>query len=126
MSWVAHLLAPVLVAVVVLIAQSAPDSACRGITQALSQLGDSYLMFSAPLWLWAAIAAYFTASRRVTFGGFSGAHLLLVAVAAIVLRSAAPEAANGWLLYFVGSPVAITLGAIAGGLLEKRASKRAA
>lgn len=125
MSWVIHIFAPVLIALAVLIAQLS-HGASLGFSEATSQFGANYLMFSSPHWVWAAVAGYFAATRRVVLGGFFGAHLLLVAVTTMVFRSSAPEAANGWLLYFIGSPIAVAVGALIGGWFANRASNHAA
>ena len=115
MHWLLHFSVPALVALLeVAVTASAPGRA-EGVAAALSRFGESYLLFSTPYWLWSVAAAYFGASRRVFVGGCSGAHALLVAVTLLVFRATAPEAANGWLLYFIGSPVAIGFGAFVGG-----------
>lgn len=116
MPWVAHLLVPLLIALFVAFTTGGSSS---------SNFWSSYFMFSWPHWVWAAIAAYFGVSRLGALGGFTGANVLLVAASGFVLRSSAPEAANGWLLYFIGAPAVITLGALIGGWVGSRVSPKA-
>lgn len=66
------------------------------------KLPDTYMIFAAPYWIWAAISAYFEASKRVTVGGFTGLHLLLFGTWLLVAQSNEPHAANGWFFYFLG------------------------
>lgn len=74
----------------------------------------SYLSFALPHLAWAAISLCFRTAKSFTTGGFIGAHLLLGAVGILVATSSAPEAANGWFIYFLGSPLSIAVGSIVG------------
>ena len=115
MAWVLHLSFPLLAA---LIAVFFGDWSA-------SNLWVTYLMFSAPYWLWFLLSGYLGVSRLCAFGGFFGAHFLLLAVALLVFTSGSPEAANGWLLFLLGSPVVLTVGALIGGWASSRASRAA-
>jgi hypothetical protein len=85
----------------------------------LESLFWSYGVLSAPLWIWSAIASVIHASNRALIGGLVGANSLLVFAGALVLTSTANEAANGWFVYLLGSPVAIALGVWFAHLLAK-------
>jgi len=82
-------------------------------TDVVSQLPIAYATLAAPYWVWAGISAYFNASQAATNGGFIGAHALLLGVAFLVAQSNAPEAGNGWFLFLLLSPLAITVAALA-------------
>lgn len=118
MTWIAQLLAPMLMVVAVAIISGTS-------ADLLSWVGSTYLMFALPQLTWAATAFQLGLSHTKIHGGFFGAHVLLVAVSFVVLRSSSPEAANGWLLFWLGSPVAIALGALLGGWVSRRASRAA-
>ncbi len=125
MAWLLHFSVPALAAFLVVVLSGSAGGWVEGVVPALSHFGENYLFFSAPYLAWWAVANYFGASRRAIFGGYSGAHALLAAVAILVFRSPAPEAANGWLLYLIGSPVAIAIGASLGAWFEHRTPNRA-
>jgi hypothetical protein len=72
------------------------------------------MLFALPHWIWASATSYFNSSDGATIGGFIGAHVLLVGVGILVALSNSPEAANGWFLYYFGSPITIAVGALAG------------
>lgn len=114
MYYLVHLALPALVVLAMAIAGAPPEMTISGLEQALEHFALTYLAFSAPHWIWASISAYFEASESPTVGGFVGLHLLLVATTLMVFMSRAPEAANAWFLYYLGAPIAITLGAVAG------------
>lgn len=114
MFYLVHLALPALVVLAMTIAGPAPEINISGLEQALEHFALSYMAFASPHWIWASISAYFEASESPTVGGFVGLHLLLVATTLLVFMSNAPEAANAWFLYFLGAPIAITLGALAG------------
>jgi hypothetical protein len=86
---------------------------------------SNYLMFALPQWVWATAVLQLGVSKAKAHGGFLGAHILLIAVSFFVLRSNVPEAANGWLLYWFGAPVAVAFGAFIGGWVGRRASRAA-
>jgi hypothetical protein len=113
MFYLVHLALPALVVLAMVIAGPAPEMNMSGLEQALEHFALSYMAFASPHWIWASISAYFEASESPTVGGFVGLHLLLVATTLMVFMSHAPEAANAWFLYFLGAPIAITLGALA-------------
>lgn len=82
--------------------------------RAIEHFAYLYMALASPHWIWAAISGYFEASKGATVGGFCMAHLLLLCVWLLVSLSSVPEAVNGWFLYFLGAPIAITIGALAG------------
>jgi len=120
MYYIVHLSIPVLYTFLyVCLSQSS-----KPLAEMLSSVLVAYFMFSSPHWVWAAASAYFEASKPVVIGAFIALHVLWLVVCLIVTASVAPEAASGWLLYLLGSPIAITFGAYIGKFLS--ASRRAA
>ena len=117
--WALLLSTPLLV-VAALQWHSPPAAELESQRSLLESLIKSYAIFSAPLWIWSAIASVLHTSDKTLLGGLAGANALLVFAGAIVLQSQAPEAANGWFVYLLGSPVAIALGAVSAQLLTKR------
>ena len=117
--WALLLLVPLLLAAA-LQWQSPQAAQSESQRSLLESLFRSYGMFSAPLWLWSAVSSALQTSDSTLLGGLVGANILLVLATVLVLQSQAPEAANGWLVYLLGSPVAIALGAISAQLLAKR------
>lgn len=118
MLWLAQLSVPMLVVLAIALVS--------GVTTNLpSWVSSNYVMLSLPQLVWAATALQLGLSKARAHGGFFGAHILLIAVSVAVLRSSAPEAENGWLLFWLGSPVAIALGALIGGRFSRRASRAA-
>ena len=85
-------------------------------------VGSNYLMFALPHWVWTITALQLGISKAKIHGSLFGAHALLIAVSFIVLRSNVPEAANGWLLFWLGSPITIAVGALIGGQFARHRS----
>ena len=101
MAWVLHLFFPFLAALIAVFVGG----------WGASNMWVTYLMFSAPYWLWFLLSGYLDVSRPCAFGGFFGTHFFLVAVAILVFTSSSHEAANGWFFYLLGSPVFLAVGA---------------
>jgi len=118
MLWLAQLSPPLLVVLVI---------AFRfGVSADLPiWLVSNLLMLALPQLVLAVTAYQLGLSKVKTHGGLIGIHLLLIAVSIMVFRSKAPEAANGWLLYWFGSPVAVALGILVGSRIERRGSRAA-
>ena len=116
MLWLAQLLAPMLMVLAVALTSDVS-------TDLSSWMGSNYLMFALPQLVWGFTALQLGLSKAKTHGGFFGAHILLIAISVVVFRSSAPEAANGWLLFWFGSPAAIALGMFIGGWVDRRASR---
>lgn len=114
MHYLVHLAAPLIVALALALAGAPPERTISGLQNALEHFALSYMMFSTPHWIWAAVSAYFEASKSSTIGGFFGLQALLGGVTLLVLLSTSNEAANGWFLYFFGAPIAIAFGTMAG------------
>lgn len=114
MYYLFQLAAPLIVPIALAIAAPPPELSIAGLQNALEDFALSYLAFSAPHWIWLAISGYFEASETSTVGGLFGLNALLGCVTLLVFLSTSREAANGWFLFFLGAPIAIALGAVAG------------
>lgn len=110
MYYLAHLaLSAFVILVMAVIGTQFELSASWG-AQVTDQFADLYMMFAVPYWIWAAISSYLEASMEATVGGFIGLHLLLFSVWFLVAQSTETAAANGWLFYFLGSPIVVAIG----------------
>lgn len=117
MYYLAHLTLPAIVALIMAASGTQIELSLSWFTRATEKFAELYMMFAAPHWIWAAISGYFEASKGATVGGFIGAHLLLFSVWFLVAQSNESHAANGWFIYFLGAPIAIAVGAIAGRII---------
>lgn len=114
MYYLVHLTLPAIAVLIMVISGNHIEWNLSELDRAIEHFSYLYMALASPLWIWAAISGYFEASKGVTVGGFVGEHLLMLCVWLLVSLSSAPEAPNGWFLYFLGSPIAITIGALAG------------
>ncbi len=114
MYYLIHLALPVIVALIMAVSGTQIELSLSGFARATEKLVDLYMIFAAPHWIWAAISGYFEASKGATAGGFIGLHLLLFSVWFLVVQSNESHAANGWFIYFLGAPIVIAIGAVAG------------
>jgi len=71
-----------------------------------------YGVISLPYWIWAAISSYFEMPKKITNGGFIGAHFLLLAVTILVSQSKSAEASGGWFIFIFLSPIFILIGSL--------------
>lgn len=110
MRYVTQLAAPLIVPVALAVGAPMPELNIIGLQAAVENLLFSYLAFSAPHWIWLAASGVFEASDSSTVGGLFGLNTLLVCVTLLVFLSPSYEAANGWFLYFLGTPIAIVIG----------------
>lgn len=120
MYYLVHLAVPSLVVLAVVLVAPPPEPTLSGLQKALENFALSYMMFSAPHWIWAAVTAYFDMSKGGSIGGFVGLHALLGGVTLLVFASTSSEAANGWILYFIGAPIAILVGVTVGRFVSIR------
>lgn len=114
MYYVAHLALPAIVALVMAIAGTQFEWSLSWFEYTAGKIAEFYMMFALPHWIWAAVSGYFEASKGAAAGGFIGLHLLLFFVWFLVAQSSEPHAANGWFIYFLGAPIVIAIGAVAG------------
>lgn len=103
---------PLIVVIALAIAAPPPEFSVAGMQNAIENFALTYLAFSAPHWIWLAITGYLETSDASSIGGLFGVNALLVCVGLLVLSSTAHEAANGWLIYFLGAPIAAWLGIV--------------
>jgi len=96
------------------------------VARVTEKLAELYMIFAAPHWIWAAISGYFEASKGATIGGFIGLHLLLFSVWFLVAQSNESQAANGWFIYFLGAPIIISIGAVAGRFIASWKTRQSA
>jgi hypothetical protein len=114
MYYLIQLLVPLIAPLALAIASSPPEFTVAGLLGAAENFVLSFLIFSVPHWIWFAVSGYFSASETSTIGGLFGLNALLGCVTFLVVLSSSHEAANGWFLYFLGAPIAIALGVVAG------------
>jgi len=114
MYYLTHLTLPIIVVLIMTISGNHIEWNISWFDLAIEHFAYLYIALASPHWIWAAISSYFEASKGATVGGFCMVHLLLLCIWLLVSLSSVPEAANGWFLYFLGSPIAMTIGALAG------------
>lgn len=114
MYYLAHLALPAFVALIMVVSGTQIELSISWVVRVMEKLAELYMIFAAPHWIWAAISGYFEASRGATVGGFVGLHLLLLLVWFLVAQSNESHAANGWFIYFLGAPIVIAIGVVAG------------
>jgi len=114
MYYVFNLAFPAIVALIIIATNGHAEWSLTWFDKSLGNLGTNYMLFALPHWIWASATSYFNSSDGATIGGFIGAHVLLVGVAILVASSNSPETANGWFLYYFGSPITIAVGALTG------------
>lgn len=114
MYYLTHLALPAIVALIMAISGTQIELSLSWFVRTTEKLGELYMIFAAPHWIWAAISGYFEASKDATVGGFVGLHLLLCLVWFLVAQSNESHAANGWFIYFLGAPIVIAIGVVAG------------
>ncbi|WP_114649445.1 hypothetical protein [Pseudothauera hydrothermalis] len=114
MYYLAHLALPAIAALILAASGAQIELSISWLARMTEKLTELYLILSAPHWVWAAISSYFEASKSATVGGFVGLHLLLFLVWLLVAQSNESHAANGWFIYFLGAPIVIAIGAVAG------------
>lgn len=114
MYYLTHLALPAIVALIMAVLGAQIELNLPSLVRTAEKLAEFYMIIAAPHWIWAAISAYFEASKGATVGGFVGLHLLLFLVWFLVVHSNEPHAANGWFIYFLGAPIVIAVGVIAG------------
>lgn len=112
MRYLIQLAIPLMVVIATAVAAPPSEMTAIGLQSAVESFALTYLAYSAPHWTWLAITGYLETSDTSCLGGLSGLNVLLTCVALIVLFSASHEAANGWLIYFLGTPVAAAIGAV--------------
>lgn len=126
MRYLIQLALPLIVPISLAISAPPPELNVAGLQNALEHFALSYLSFSAPHWIWLAISGYFEASEGSSIGGLFGLNVLLACVTLLVFLSTSHEAVNGWLLYFLGAPIAIALGVFVGGYFASWKKQRTA
>ena len=114
MHYLAHLALPAIAALLIALSETAPGLSHAWFIAAAEKLASLYMILATPHWIWAALSGYFDAATTTSAGGFVGLHFLLVVVWLLVAQSNESHAANGWLIYLLGAPVFIALGAAAG------------
>lgn len=114
MYYLAHLALPAFVALIMAVSGTQIELSISWVVRVTEKLADLYMIFGAPHWIWAVISGYFEASKGATVGGFIGLHLLLFSVWFLVAQSSEFHAVNGWFIYFLGTPIVIAIGAVAG------------
>lgn len=114
MYYVFNLAFPAIVALIVLLTNGQVEWSFIWLDKLLGSFGNLYLFFVLPHLIWASITSYFECSSSASIGGFIGAHVLLVGISLLIASSNSPEAANGWFLYYFGSPLTIAIGALIG------------
>ena len=115
MYYVVHLAVPIIFAALYVLGTGAIHS----VIEFLTVLPKAFAVFSIPYWVWGAISSYVEASKMVVVAGFIGLHLLWAGCYVLVFTSESKEAANGWFLFFLGSPIAVSLGAFVGYLRRR-------
>ena len=123
MRYLIQLAIPLIVAIALAVAAPPPEMSIEGMQRAVESFALTYLAFSAPHWIWVSITGYLETSGTLCVGGLLSLNVLLICVALIVLCSASHEAANGWLIYFLGTPFAAALGVVAAKRFGVLASK---
>ena len=114
MYYLVHLTLPAIIAVIMAISNTPFELSLSSLSLTTEKALQYYMFLAAPHWIWGAISGYFDASKSATVGGFIGAHIILIAVWLIIANSNEHSSANGWLIYLLGAPILITIGAIAG------------
>lgn len=114
MYYVFNLAFPAIVAIITIATNGHAEWSFTWFDKSLGNLGNDYVLFALPHWIWALATSYFNSSVGATIGGFIAAHALLVGVSILVASSNSPYAVNGWFLYYFGSPIAIAVGSLAG------------
>lgn len=114
MYYLTHLTLPAIVALILALSGAQSELSLFWFMRTTEKLAELYMIFAAPHWIWAAISGYFEASKGATVGGFVGLHLLLCLVWFLVAQTNESHAANGWFIYFLGAPIVITIGGVAG------------
>ncbi|MBF1165727.1 MAG: hypothetical protein HXL68_11905 [Dechloromonas agitata] len=114
MYYLTHLALPAIVALIMAGSGAQIELSLLWLARITEKLAELYMIFAAPHWTWAAISGYFEASKGATVGGFVGLHLLLFLVWFFVAQSNESHAANGWFIYFLGTPIVIAIGVVAG------------
>ena len=114
MYYLVHLALPAIAAVIMAVSHTPFELSLSSLSLTTEKALQCYMFLAAPHWIWAAISGYFDASKSATVGGFIGGHILLIAVWLIVARSGENNSANGWLIYLLGAPILIAIGAIVG------------
>lgn len=114
MYHLAHLALPAFVALIMAVFGTQIELSISWVVRVTEKLAELYMIFAAPHWIWAAISGYFEASKGATVGGFIGLHLLLFSDWFLVAQSSESHAVNGWFVYFLGAPIVIAIGAVAG------------
>lgn len=114
MYYLTHLALPAIVALIMAVSGTQIELSFSGVARTTEKLAELYMIFAAPHWIWAAISGYLEASKGATVGGFIGLHLLLFSVWFLVAQSNESHAVNGWFIYFLGGPIVIAIGAVAG------------
>ena len=113
MRYLIQLAIPLIVVIAIAVTAPPPEMTAVGLQSAAENFALTYLAFSAPHWIWMAITGYLEISDTLCLGGLVSLNVLLICVALMVLFSASHEAANGWLIYFLGTPIAAALGVVA-------------
>lgn len=114
MYYVFNLAFPAIVAIIIIATNVHAEWSFTWFDKSLGNLGNDYVLFALPHWIWALATSYFNSSDGATIGGFIGLHALLVGVSILVASSNSPDAVNGWFLYYFSSPIVIAVGALAG------------
>lgn len=114
MYFVFNLAFPAIVAIIIIATNGHAEWSFTWFDKSLGSLGNDYVLFALPHWIWASATSYFNSSDGATIGGFIGLHALLVSVSILVASSNSPDAVNGWFFYYFSSPIVIAVGALAG------------
>ena len=126
MYYLAHLALPAFVALIMAVSGTPIELSISWVARVTEKLAELYMIFAAPHWIWAAISGHFEASKGATVGGFIGLHLLLFSVWFLVAQSNESQAANGWFIYFLGAPIIISIGAVAGRFIASWKTRQSA
>lgn len=126
MYYITHLALPAIVALIIAVSGTHIELSLSGFARTTEKLAVLYMIFAVPHWIWAAISGYFEASKSATVGGFIGLHLLLFSVWFLVAQSNESHAANGWFIYFLGAPIVIAIGAVAGRFIASWKTRQSA
>lgn len=126
MYYITHLAPPAIVALIMAVSDTQIELILSGFARTTEKLAELYMIFASPHWIWAAISGYFEASKGATVGGFIGLHLLLFSVWFLVAQSNESHAANGWFIYFLGAPIVIAIGAVAGRFIASWKTRQSA
>lgn len=113
MRYLIQLAIPLIVVIAIAVVAPPPEMTAAGLQSAVESSALTYLAFSAPHWIWMAITGYLETSDASCLGGLVSLNVLLTCVALMVLFSVSHEAANGWLIYFLSTPIAAALGVVA-------------